>query len=211
MAGIRRDNEIAINKAKKEADGKNDKTMKAKTRVSELLADVATMYNKLNEAGEITNTDKSIASNLAASVKSSDLGQMIGRMTGSDAQSIRQTINQARPLLMNEIRQASEMGAKGLDSEKELEFYLQAVSDPKRDIQANMAALKVLDRAYGLGVTKFDITDEQTSALKKEYEAISESQNKTNNLLGDVSTDDYKKMLDSKTDNYMSIYSNAVQ
>ena len=55
------------------------------------------------------------------------------------------------PLLINEIRQASKMGARGLDSVKELEFYLQAATDEKQDLQSNLDAIKILDMAYGLG------------------------------------------------------------
>ena len=43
------------------------------------------------------------------------------------------------------------MGAKGMDSEKELAFYLQAVSDEKADIDSAMAALMLISETYGLG------------------------------------------------------------
>jgi hypothetical protein len=56
--------------------------------------------------------------------------------------------------MLNEIRQASEMGARGLDSEKELEFYLAATTDEKTELHSNLAAAIVLDEAYGDGQVK---------------------------------------------------------
>jgi hypothetical protein len=56
-----------------------------------------------------------------------------------------------RPLLLNDIRQAGEMGAKGMDSEKEMEFFLQAATNPGYTIQTNIAAIIALDDAYGSG------------------------------------------------------------
>jgi hypothetical protein len=99
----------------------------------------------------ITNTDNGRLSNLSASVRSSGPGQLTGQAFGTKEQSMRNQIKMMQPLLIQDIRKASAMGARGLDSEKELAFYLRAASDPSLDLQSNLQALEVLDKAYGLG------------------------------------------------------------
>jgi len=158
---------------KQEMDAKGeispkDKKAAAQKRVTDALLEVSGLYNDLNKMGGAINVDNPTMENVWASIKASDAGQAVQRFVGTDEQSFRNQINQVRPTLINYIRQASEMGAKGMDSEKELEFFLQAVSDPKRDIQSNMAALKVLDDAYGLGVTEFKVDDSLVNKLKFE-------------------------------------------
>lgn len=123
----------------------------AQKKVAGSLASLTGHYLTLDSLGSIINVDKSTMSNVYAASEASDIGQFFGRVTGSESQSVRNSIKAQKPLLMNYIRQASEMGARGLDSEKELEFYLQAATDEKRDLQANIAAIAVLDEAYGDG------------------------------------------------------------
>lgn len=124
----------------------------AKSRVTGNLKQLSSLYKTLDKMGGIVDTEDKALVNVGRRVASSGLGQMTGKMFGTQEQSIRNQINQLRPLLLQDIRQASEMGARGLDSEKELEFYLQAATDPTADIQTNLKALDVLDRAYGLGM-----------------------------------------------------------
>lgn len=124
----------------------------ARKRVTGNLQTLKSLYEELDKRGAIVNTDLSGTENVSRSVRSSELGQKVAKRMGTEEQSLRNQINQIKPLLINDIRQATKMGAKGLDSEKELEFYLQSATDPKLDIQANLKALNVLDRAYGLGL-----------------------------------------------------------
>ena len=129
---------------------KQDKS-KALGQVSNVLSEIRTYYNELQQRGGIVDVTKGGMSNIGAKIGSSKIGQATGGMLGTETQSIRQKILSSRPLLINFIRQASNMGARGLDSEKELEFYLSAATDPTKDVQSNMAAIQRLDEAYGLG------------------------------------------------------------
>jgi hypothetical protein len=143
------------------------KKEEARANVSNLVKELEGLYGNLDEAGGIVNVEKSFISNIPARIGSSVPGQAVSGAIGTQTQSIRNKINMARPLLINYIRQASEMGARGLDSEKELEFYLSAATDPTRDLQANLAALSRLDEAYGLGGIKAD--EGVKGMLKQEY------------------------------------------
>lgn len=128
------------------------KKVGAQTRVSGNLESLADLYAQLRDTGSIVDVNAPGYKNVANRIAASGVGQMIGGAVGTKAQSLRNQINQMRPLLIQDIRQATQMGARGLDSEKELEFYLEAATNPRRDLQANLNALQVLDRAYGLGL-----------------------------------------------------------
>jgi hypothetical protein len=123
----------------------------ASERISGVLAEMAEHYGHLDAKKKIVNVDNTTAENLMASLSASGFGQFAQNIVGTEEQSMRNAIKNSQPLLINYIRQASEMGARGLDSEKELAFYLQAATDPSRDIQSNIAAIVILDSAYGKG------------------------------------------------------------
>lgn len=139
----------------------------AQERVTGQLNTLADLYKSLDKAKAIPSTKRSLQENVGAYIASTTPGQILGRMGGTTEQTTRDEINQIKPLLIQEIRQASAMGAKGMDSEKELRFYLQAATDPTRSIESNMAALEVLDKAYGLGAN-IKAPEEAREELKKQ-------------------------------------------
>lgn len=133
-------------------DPKASSKENAMKTVSTNLRDMARVYGQLNERGAIVNTEKGGFSNIMSRLSASRVGQAAGVAVGGQSQSLRNDINQMKPLLINSIRQASGMGARGMDSEKELEFYLKAATDPTLDVQTNLRAIDRLDKAYGLGL-----------------------------------------------------------
>jgi hypothetical protein len=82
-------------------------------------------------------------------LKTTGVGQEIQRMLGYSPQDLRDYTGGLRASLMNAIREATGLGSRSLDSNKELEFYLQAVTDPGATIQSNMRALQTLEAIYG--------------------------------------------------------------
>lgn len=108
-------------------------------------------YTKLDQMGGIVNPDKSTISNIIAGAESSGLGQIVGQKLGTQAQSIRNEIAQARPLLLQSIKQATGMSSKQMDSNAELKMYLAAATDPNLDIKANLAALDNMEKLFGSG------------------------------------------------------------
>lgn len=123
----------------------------AQDRVSELLGNLQENYETLRKGGATVDTKQNWLQNLKARTGSSAVGQMVGGAIGSPEQEIRDKIQMAKPLLINEIRAATGMSAKAMDSNAELQFYLQAATDPTRNIEANLQAIKYLDSAYGGG------------------------------------------------------------
>jgi hypothetical protein len=121
---------------------------KAKIDFTSYVEQMTGSYAKLDEMGKAVT---GASSNPLNYIESTSAGQELSRMFGSEPQVLRDQINTMRPSIINVIRQASEMGAKGLDSEKELTFYLSALGDPKLPVEANIKALEVLDKVYGTG------------------------------------------------------------
>jgi len=140
----------------------------AKSRVSGNLETLSEYYKQLSSIGAAVDSSKSDSENLSARIRSSAAGQTVGGALGTEEQTIRDNIKQMQPLLLNEIRQATAMGARGMDSNNELKFYLQAVTDPNRSIQSNMAAIAVLENAYGSG-SESGVDPKYIEELKAEF------------------------------------------
>lgn len=123
-----------------------------KETVSKVLEELKGAFGQLSQKGAAIDTTKGTLSNIQNRIAASAPGQMVTGALGTEEQSIRNTIAMTRPLLIQAIRQATGMSAKAMDSNAELQFYLQAATDPTKDLQANMKAIEALDRTFGLGL-----------------------------------------------------------
>lgn len=129
------------------AIAKND----ARQRVDKMLNQIESSYQELAKMGGAVSTALPARQNIQNRLAASDAGQLLGGALGTQEQSIRNSIRQSIPLLMNEIRSATGMSAKAMDSNAELQFYLRAATDPTMDIEANLRAIKALRETYGMG------------------------------------------------------------
>lgn len=114
-----------------------------------MISGLRNSYKELGEMGGITSTKQSGLSNLGAGIASSGLGQATGRLFGTKEQSIRNSIAQSRPLLLNAIKEATGMSSKQMDSNAELNLYLRAATDPTLDLETNLKALDQIEKLYG--------------------------------------------------------------
>jgi hypothetical protein len=57
-----------------------------------------------------------------------------------------------RPAILAELKNATGMSAQQLNSNAELQFYIQMATDPARGMPSNRAALAYLDKKYNLGL-----------------------------------------------------------
>ena len=121
---------------------------KAQTDFSTYISQVGDSYAKLNEMGKAVSAGEANPLNY---VFSTAIGQTMGRMFGEKGQPLRDQINTMAPNIINVIRQSTQMGSKGMDSNAEREFYIKAMGDPILPIEANIKALEALDKAYGKG------------------------------------------------------------
>lgn len=132
------------------------KTALGKSMVTNLITKVVPNIQALEQAGGATSTSNSATANVWSSIKSSDVGQYAQRITGTDEQSIRNKIKTQKPALMNAIRQATGLSASAMNSNTELQFYLQQIGDDATDTESQLFALKMIDELYGQGNAQVD-------------------------------------------------------
>ena len=126
----------------------------AKQQLSDTVSQLKQNYDTLLENGGITSTTATPRENIAAKLSTSVVGQAVGGALGLKNQEQRQTIEQTRPLLLNLIKSATGMSASQMNSNAEMQMYLKAATDPNLTYEANMTALKNLDKTFGLGIMK---------------------------------------------------------
>jgi hypothetical protein len=135
------------------ADQKTELKRAGQGTVDSVVAELRNYFDSLDASGGITNPDKGSLANMPANIASTGIGQATGRMFGTQNQSQRNKIIQARPLLLQAIMKASGLSAKQMDSNAELKLWLSTATDPTLDVQANKAALARIEALYGSGGT----------------------------------------------------------
>lgn len=118
--------------------------------VSTVIDGLRGNYLKLQNNGAIVDPKAGPAQNLMAKAGSSAVGQLVGGALGTENQSVRQEIQNSLPLLMASIKSATGMSSQQLNSNAELKFYMQAATDPNKDIKSNLAALDNLEKMFGV-------------------------------------------------------------
>ncbi|UCH49067.1 MAG: hypothetical protein JSU95_04550 [Betaproteobacteria bacterium] len=109
------------------------------------MGEIRRSYDALFEMKAIPSTTFTATENAKISAETSGLGQNIGRVLGTKAQSERNIISNARVMLLNAVKQATGMSAQQLNSNVELQTYLKALTDPSRDYESNIKTLDNLE------------------------------------------------------------------
>jgi len=150
------------------AQEKVDQKAEAKTQLTDIVSDLATKYKNLRDMGAIvTSTDEGLGvGNVGAKLGSTAIGQAVGSAFGTKAQTERESIEQTRPLLLNLIKNATGMSAQQMNSNAEMQLYLNAATNPKLSYEANMDALRQLDRLFGIGTVAKQIEEEKKNPTK---------------------------------------------
>lgn len=162
----------------------------ARENFSNYVSEMANAYASLYKKGGAVSAGESNIGNIIAGT---DIGQVAGRAIGSEAQVMRDLINTMTPNIINVIRQSTEMGAKGMDTPKELEFYLRALGDVNLPIEASIKALDTLDKIYGKGETVPKMLKDNPALLEKVKKSglkFGEEEKKTDNTSGSLFIED---------------------
>ena len=133
---------------KKEA--KVTEKSKGAEQLDTVVGSLRDKYRQLQSSGGIVDVNKPYYENIGAYLGTTGVGQTIGGAVGTSNQSIRNSIAQQRPLLLQAIKNATGMSAKQMDSNAELQMYLRSATDPTIDIQANLQALDNLENMFGV-------------------------------------------------------------
>jgi len=145
----------------------------AQKGVNDMLSTMGKSFQQLYSMGGAVSGDQDALTNLKNGIMGTEtFNNLQSRISPDAASSIRRTIMATRPLLIGKIIQASDMSAKALDSNRELDFYLSALADPGRDIQSQMSAVVKLNEMMGGGISlgpwAESVTDIQNQ-LSKEF------------------------------------------
>jgi len=143
-----------VDERKAKLDQAAEDKASAKDQLSSTVQALKDSYDVLKKEGAITSESATPAENLQAKFATSQIGQWGASALGTKAATERQKIEQTRPLLLNLIKTATGMSAQQMNSNAEMNMYLRAATDPNLSYEANMAALKNLDKMFGLGMMK---------------------------------------------------------
>lgn len=121
--------------------GKPDKLAAGADAFEGVIGEMESAYDQLDQMAAIPSTKRSAAENLAISLRTSGAGQMMGRAAGTPEQSLRNQIQSARLRLLQGIKAATGMSAQELNSNVELQQWLDAVTNPANDVESNRKIL----------------------------------------------------------------------
>ena len=134
-------------------------------RFEVLLGSLEKIYTDLRDKGAITDTQASVAQNFGAYLATTAPVQIAQRAYGGTSQELRDRIQAQRANLIQAIMAATGMSARSLDSNKELDFYLSAATDPTKSFQANIEGIRVLRQMYGKMKDNVDSEQVQEAAI----------------------------------------------
>lgn len=129
-------------------EAKNEGKKQLKDTVDRLAAS----YDNLEKQGAVVSPEKNVVSNVWERAAASGIGQTVAGFAGTKAQRERDSIASARASLMAALKSATGLSAQQLNSNAELQFYMQMATDPTKSIEANRDALAYFDKTYGLGL-----------------------------------------------------------
>ena len=127
---------------------RENKIEAGKTLLADEVSNLRAALNTLNVARAIPSTERGTMSNIASSIAASGVGQVAGRIGGTQAQTERDVIASSKLRLVNAIKQATGMSAQQLNSNVELQTMLKSLSDPSQSIEANIRNLDNIEKSY---------------------------------------------------------------
>jgi hypothetical protein len=116
-------------------DRVTDKVSEGRQMVSSVIENLRSNYDELDRLRAIPSQDRGTTSNVLTSIEASAPGQMLSRAVATPAQTSRDVISSSRIQLLNSIKQATGMSAQQLNSNVELQTWLNAVTDPRQSKQ----------------------------------------------------------------------------
>jgi hypothetical protein len=121
------------------------------TQAQDILDNLKYAYEELNRQRAIPSTQRSGISNILTSIGASGVGQVAGRVTGTEAQTQRDIIASARNQLFAAVKNATGLSAQNLNSNVEFTTWLNSLTDPAKSIEANREILANMEKFIASG------------------------------------------------------------
>lgn len=121
----------------------------ARDMLSQELNTVMSYYEGLNRMGAMTSPSRAAAANVAAAARATGVGQTAERFLGTEAQTLRDNISNARLRILNHVKNATGATASQMNSNMELQTWLNALTNPQQSIETVRETLGQMDAVLG--------------------------------------------------------------
>jgi hypothetical protein len=121
----------------------------ARDMLSQELNTVMGYYEGLNRMGAMTSPSRAAAANVAAAARATGVGQTAERFLGTEAQTLRDNISNARLRILNHVKNATGATASQMNSNMELQTWLNALTNPQQSIETVRETLGQMDAVLG--------------------------------------------------------------
>jgi len=121
----------------------------ARDMLSQELNTVMGYYEGLNRMGAMTSPSRAAAANVAAAARATGVGQTAERFLGTEAQTLRDNISNARLRILNHVKNATGATASQMNSNMELQAWLNALTNPQQSIETVRETLGQMDAVLG--------------------------------------------------------------
>ncbi len=121
----------------------------ARDMLSQELSTVMGYYEGLNRMGAMTSPSRAAAANVAAAARATGVGQTAERFLGTEAQTLRDNISNARLRILNHVKNATGATAAQMNSNVELQTWLNALTNPQQSIETVRETLGQMDAVLG--------------------------------------------------------------
>ena len=130
------------------------KATRGREKVTRLIDELGGTYVDLFMKGGGLSEGQTGGQNLVNFTRNSF--SAVEKAFGGDVASIRSKIDSIKPILISEFRRAAELGVKGMDTQREIDFYMNALGDPNSTLEANLAAMAMFQSVYGADILSED-------------------------------------------------------
>lgn len=130
------------------AQERADKIAEGQEGLAGTLSTAKTLIEDIAGKGGMTTTSQGAFANLVTSLGSGTVGQIGGRLVGSEVQSKRDELKSVRLQLLNSIKEATGMSAQQLNSNVELKTWLDSLGADNMTKEANLAIIQNISNRY---------------------------------------------------------------
>lgn len=125
--------------------GQSPQQQRGLSALNAALDTLAENYAALGSSGAmVSSANQSPLENMVAAGRASGVGRAIEGAIGTEAQTRRNNITNTRPLIIAALKEATGMSAQQLNSNVELQLYLNTLSDPSQSVESALAAVEGL-------------------------------------------------------------------
>jgi hypothetical protein len=130
------------------AEERANKIAEGKEGLSDTVTVAKTLVEDLAKMGGMTSTAKGPLANLVTSLGTGTVGQIGGRLVGTETQAKRDELKSVRLQLLNAVKEATGMSATQLNSNVELKTWLDSLGGEGMTKEANLAILNNISNRY---------------------------------------------------------------